>query len=75
MALLIAPYAAAVVLFFPIGRIEIPGITDIAAGLGMLWNPAVLLFCQALWLAVFLFTGRSMVTGSTLSFFVRSDRI
>jgi hypothetical protein len=41
----------------------------------MLWNPAALLFCQALWLAVFLITGRSMVTGSTLSFFVRSDRI
>jgi len=34
-----------------------------------------LLFCQALWLAVFFITGRSMVTGSTLSFFVRGDRI
>jgi hypothetical protein len=43
--------------------------------LGMLWNPAVLLFCQVLWLAVFLVTGHSMVTGSKLSFFVRADRI
>jgi len=72
MALLIAPYAAAVVLIYPGGQTEIPEIT---AGLGLLWNPAVLLFCQALWLAVFLITGRSMVTGSTLSFFVRSDRV
>jgi hypothetical protein len=72
MALLIAPYAAAVVLFFPIGQTEIP---EIVAGLNLLWNPAVLLFCQALWLAVFLITGRSMVTGSKLSFFVRADRI
>jgi len=72
MALLMAPYAAAVVLIFSGGQTDIP---EIAAGLGLLWNPAVLLFCQALWLAVFLITGRSMVTGSTLSFFVRADRI
>jgi hypothetical protein len=72
MALLIAPYAAAVVLIFPTGKTEIPEIT---AGLSLLWNPAVLLFCQALWLAVFLITGRSIVTGSKLSFFVRADRI
>src|SRR5215510_1804346 len=72
MALLMAPYAAAVVLIFSGGQTEIP---EIAAGLGLLWNPAVLLFCQALWLAVFLITGRSMVTGSKLSFFVHVDRV
>ena len=72
MALLMAPYAAAVILFLPSGHTEAP---EIAAGLGLLWNPAVLLFCQALWLADFLITGRSRVTGSTLSFFVRADRI
>jgi hypothetical protein len=72
MALSMAPYATAVVLLFPGGQTETP---EIAAGLGLLWNPAVLLFCQALWLAVFLITGRSVVTGSTLSFFVRADRI
>jgi hypothetical protein len=72
MALSIAPYAAAISLLFPSGQTET---LEITAGLGMLWNPAVLLFCQALWLAVFLITGRSTVTGSTLSFFVRSDRI
>ena len=72
MALFMAPYGAASVLLFPNGRIEPP---EIASGLGLLWDPAVLLFCQALWLGVFLITGRSMVTGSTLSFFVRADRI
>ncbi|MGH9843128.1 MAG: hypothetical protein ACREEM_30690 [Blastocatellia bacterium] len=48
---------------------------EIAAGLNLLWNPAVLLFGQALWVAVFLTTGRSMVTGSTVWFFVHQDRI
>jgi haloacid dehalogenase-like hydrolase len=72
MALLMAPYAAAVVLHFPSGQAEAP---EIAAGLGLLWDPAVLLFCQAVWLAVFLIAGRSMAPGSTLSFFVRADRI
>jgi hypothetical protein len=70
MELLAAPYAA--VPLFPSGQTETP---EIAAGLGLLWDPAVLLFCQASWLAVFLITWRSIVTGSTLSFFVRDDRI
>jgi prolipoprotein diacylglyceryl transferase len=72
MALLTAPYSAVVVMLFPPERTEAP---EIAVGLSMLWNPAVLLLCQVLWLAVFLVTGRSMVTGSKLSFFVRADRI
>ncbi len=72
MALSLAPYSAVIALLFPNGQTAIPNIT---AGLGLLWDPAVMLFCQALWLAVFLLTGRSVVTGSTLSFFVHTDRI
>jgi len=72
MALFMAPYNAAGALLFQSGQTAPP---EIAAGLGLLWDPAVLLFCQALWLGVFLITGRSMVTGSTLSFYVRADRI
>ncbi|MBO0863317.1 MAG: prolipoprotein diacylglyceryl transferase [Chloracidobacterium sp.] len=72
MALLMGPYAFAVVLLFPNGWTGAP---ELAAGLGLLWNPAVLLFCQALWLVIFFITGRSMVTGSRLSFFVHADRI
>ena len=49
--------------------------TNIVKGLNSLWNPVVLLLCQILWLTVFLITGRSSVTGSTLTFFVHQDRI
>ena len=48
---------------------------DILAGLKTLWDPAVLLSLEALWAVAFLYTGRSMVTGSVLSFHVHHDRI
>jgi hypothetical protein len=72
MALLMVIYAAVVAYSF--SGAPLPP-TIIAAGLQTLWNPAVVLFCQGIWLAVFLITGRSSVTGSTLSIFVRHDRI
>lgn len=48
---------------------------DLEAGLRTLWSPAMILFLQCLWAVFFLYTGRSKVTGSTLDFFVRRDRI
>jgi hypothetical protein len=48
---------------------------DVVAGLKLLWDPALILGMQLLWVVLFLFTGRSEVTGSTLSFHVRQDRI
>ena len=48
---------------------------DLEAGLRTLWSPAMILFLQCLWVVFFLYTGRSKVTGSTLDFFVRRDRI
>lgn len=48
---------------------------NIATGVRTLWNPFVMLCCQGVWLTVFWITGRSSVTGSKLSFFVRHDRI
>lgn len=48
---------------------------DIATGLKILWDPAVLLSLEALWAVTFLYTGRSMVTGAFLSFHVHQDRI
>jgi hypothetical protein len=48
---------------------------NILGGLRSVWRPAMVLFLQALWLAVFFYAGRSMVTGSTLSFHVLRDRI
>jgi hypothetical protein len=48
---------------------------DILAGLSALWSPAVLLALQLLWVGLFLFAGRSTVTGSILSFHVHEDRL
>jgi hypothetical protein len=71
MALVAITYLAGVAAFT---QSEAPQ-AEIAVGLRLLWDPSVLLFGQALWVAVFLTTGRSMVTGSTVSFFVHQDRI
>jgi hypothetical protein len=48
---------------------------DALAGLALLWHPAMILLLQGLWLGYFLHTGRSTVTGSTLSFHVRRERV
>lgn len=44
-------------------------------GLALLWSPRQILFLQCIWLMIFLYTGRSTVTGSTISFHVHQDRI
>lgn len=48
---------------------------DLTAGLKSLWSPALILFLQGIWVIIFLYTGRSTVTGATLSFHVHRDRI
>lgn len=48
---------------------------SIAQGIQTLWHPGVILTLQGLWLAVFVYTGRSMVTSSTISFHVVRERI
>lgn len=48
---------------------------DLTAGLRSLWSPALILFLQGIWMMIFLYTGRSTVTGATLSFHVHRDRI
>ena len=40
-----------------------------------IWHPCLLIFLQALWLAIFIYTGRSTVTGGTLSFHLHLERI
>ncbi len=72
MALLMIIYVVGVAVF---STAEAPPAANIVAGLRSLWDPAALLFFQALWLAIFLHTGRSMVTGATLSFFVHKERV
>ncbi len=48
---------------------------DLSKGLLILWNPAIILVCQILWLGIFLFTGRSKITAAHIGLYVRSDRI
>lgn len=48
---------------------------DITSGLKTLWDPGVLISLQVLWAFSFYYTGRSMVTGSSVSFYVHKHRI
>jgi hypothetical protein len=50
-------------------------VSDLKTGITTLWDPAVILFLQFIGLTGFLFTGRSMVTASTMSFHIVKDRI
>jgi hypothetical protein len=71
MAVLAIVYLVTALPFVPAGV----GLqADIVAGLRVLWDPWVILFLQGLCLAIFLHTGRSVVTAATLSFHVRHDR-
>ena len=66
------PYAAFMAVVFP----EIPSqLPDILKGLQEIWNPVVILFLESLWLGAFVFTGKSEVTGATMSFHVVKEKI
>ncbi len=65
-------YAIAAACFF---MNEPSGHDDLLTGLKGLWNPALILFLQGIWMTIFLYTGRSTVTGATLSFHVHTERI
>lgn len=72
MALALVGYTLALAWFLP--SVNLPA-GEVLAGVRLLWQPAVLLFLQTLWLLLFLHTGRSMVTGATVNLFVRRERI
>ncbi|HTP66130.1 MAG TPA: prolipoprotein diacylglyceryl transferase family protein [Geobacteraceae bacterium] len=59
-------------LFDPGAQSQIPDLTCVPA---YLFHPGAIILLQVLWVAIFLYTGRSTVTGATLSFHVREDRI
>jgi hypothetical protein len=65
-------YSVVVVLLFPPSTAIFPSITH---GLKGLWQPSLILFLQFLWLVVFVYTGKSQVTGSQISFHVIKDRV
>lgn len=73
MALLGVGYGAGLSLW--LADVPVPGGASIPAGLAMLWDPAVILFLQVLWLVIFLHTGRSSVTASRISLHVVREKI
>ena len=51
------------------------GTPDLARGLAALWNPALLIFFLALWIAIFLYMGKSRVTTSLIEIHVLRENI
>jgi hypothetical protein len=72
MAILAVLYSLPVAFLLPVAETVSP---NILAGLKSLWNPTMIILLQCLWLVIFLRTGRSQVTGVTMSFEVRQERI
>ena len=72
MGLMAIPYVWVLPIFIPKTPIMIP---NLEYGLIALWDPGVVLSLQCLWLFILFFTGRSAVTGATLTFHIRHERI
>jgi prolipoprotein diacylglyceryltransferase len=72
LALVGAIYGLGVVLALPEQQSSIP---DLAIGLHALWHPGMILSLQLIWVAIFLYTGRSKVTASHLTVSVVHDQI
>lgn len=72
MGLLAIPYALGCTCYFNATTLE-PA--QLLIGLNALWSPGTLLFLQFVWVALFIYTGRSTVTGANLSFHIHRDRI
>ncbi len=54
---------------------ELTAHVGLATALGSLWRPELILFLQAVWVAIFIYTGRSTVTGATIRLHLHTDRI
>lgn len=65
-------YAGLVAVLAPAAPI---GHADVRQGLAVLWQPGVIVFLQLVWLGIFVYVGRSMVTGARVDMFVCRDRI
>ncbi len=74
MGIIAIPYALAVSYYFYTTE-TVTEIPDLAVGLSEIWQPGALLFLQLIWILLFIYTGRSSVTGANLSFHVHRDRI
>jgi hypothetical protein len=65
-------YGLILTLVFPANTMTAP---DIVQGFNVLWQPSLIIMLQTIWIIVFVYTGRSQVTGSQISFHVIKDRI
>jgi hypothetical protein len=72
MAIVSVIYLGAFVLLMPI---TVPIVPDLFAGFTQVTSAFVILLLQLVWVALFLYYGRSRVTASKLSFHVVADRI
>ena len=48
---------------------------DLSLGFTAIWNPSVIIFYQLIWLALFIYHGRSMVTSSEISIHLERNRV
>jgi len=64
-------YSLVVVLMFP-APADQPGLR---LGLHALWNPWMIFLIESVWVAAFVHTGRSVVTGAEISFHVNESKI
>jgi len=72
MAIISTVYAVAIGFF--ISDVPHP-VPDLFAGLDLLWQPAMIIFLQVIWLTIFVYTGRSAVTESSVAISVCRDKI
>ncbi|HVM97978.1 MAG TPA: prolipoprotein diacylglyceryl transferase family protein [Candidatus Acidoferrales bacterium] len=64
-------YSIALAIELPDAAVQVSLLT----GLEAMWNPIIIVALQAMWAALFVYTGWSMVTGSIVSFHVHHDRV
>ncbi len=48
---------------------------ELSAGISNLWHPSIILFLQLIWFIIFIYTGRSTVTGATVNFHLHTNRV
>jgi hypothetical protein len=72
MAGMAVVYSVIIAYVFPEAPAAVPSIT---AGLKSLWQPSLIIFLELLWIVVFVYMGKSQVTGSQISFHAIKDRI
>lgn len=72
MGLLAIPYALLATYVFADNS---PHSIQLILGLQNYWQPETLIFLQLIWILLFIYTGRSTVTGASLSFHVHHERI